>query len=161
VYRNGETVKGIPKFDKPVSSGFKGGIGYWAGGPLGDYDRDGRIDFFGPEWEPGVASALLRNVTSGAENYIDIKLDLSKGPNRNGIGAKVEIYKAGQLGQKSELLGTSIISVSNGYASGYEAIAHFGLPDTKTVDIRITMPCNGKVYAATGIKRNQLFKLKK
>ena len=157
VYRNGGIVNGIPRFENPVSSGYKGGIGYWAGGPLGDYDRDGRLDFFGPEWEPGVASPLLRNITRDADNYINIRLELDHSLNRNGIGAKVEIFKAGRLGKKSDLLGTCIISVSNGYASGYEAIAHFGLPKNKTVDIRVTMPCDGAVYTATSVARNQLF----
>jgi enediyne biosynthesis protein E4 len=161
VYRNAGIVNGIPRFENPVNSGYKGGIGYWAGGPFCDYDRDGRLDFFGPEWEPGVASPLLRNVTAGAENYLDIELELEKSLNRNGIGARVEIFKAGRLGKKDGLLGTSIISVSNGYASGYEAIAHFGVPNNKTVDIRVTMPCNGSVYKKTSVTRNQLFILKK
>jgi len=161
VYRNKGITDGIPKFDNPVNSGYKGAIGYWAGGPLGDYDRDGRLDFFGPEWEPRVASPLLRNITQDADNYIDIELELDNSLNRNGIGAKVEIFKTGQLGKKKGLLGTCIISVSNGYASGYEAIAHFGLPKNKTVDMRVTMPCNGPVYTAGGVKRNQLYTIKK
>ena len=160
VYRNRGVTQGIPRFEAPVSSGYKGGIGYWAGGPVADYDRDGRLDFFGPEWEPGVASPLLRNVTPGAENYLDVKLELKNSPNRNGLGARVEIYQAGKLGNKKGLLGTSIISVSNGYSSGYEAIAHFGLPGDKNVDVRVTMPCNGKVYTATSVARNQLFIVK-
>ena len=82
-------------------------------------------------------------------------------PNRNGIGAKVEIFKAGSLGKPEDRLGTHIISVANGYSSGYEAIAHFGVPIDETVDIRVTMPCNGPVFAARKVKRNQLFKLKK
>ena len=161
VYRNSGIVNGIPKFDKPVSSGYKGGIKYWAGGPLADYDRDGKLDFLGPEWEPGFASPLLRNVTIGAENYIDVKLELTKGMNRKGIGAKVEIFRVGQLGKHESLLETSIISVSNGYASGYEAIAHFGVPKDEKVDVRVTMPCNGKVYTATSVARNQRYIIRK
>jgi hypothetical protein len=81
-------------------------------------------------------------------------------PNRNGIGAKVEIFKAGSLGKPEVCLGTHIISVSNGYSSGYEAIVHFGLPENEKADIRGTLPCNGKVYTDRKIERNQLFKLK-
>jgi enediyne biosynthesis protein E4 len=161
VYRNAGVVNGIPHFENPVNTGIKGGIGYWAGGSLCDYDRDGRLDLMGPEWEPAYPSVLLRNVTPGAENYIAIKPELKNSANRNGIGAMVEIYKAGMLGKKKGLLGTSIISVSNGYSCGYEAIAHFGVPNDKKVDIRVTMPCNGKVYTATSVARNQLFILKK
>lgn len=157
VFRNTGVINGIPVFDKPVNSGIKGGLGYWAGGPLGDFDRDGRLDFLGPEWEQAYASPLLRNVTPGADNYIDIKLELKDSFNRNGIGAKVEIFKAGSLGRKKGLLGTYLISVSNGYSSAYEAVAHFGLPKNKTVDIRVTMPCNGTVYTAKSVARNQMY----
>ncbi len=160
-FRNMGVKDGIPRFDIPTNSGVIGGIGYWAGGPFCDYDRDGRLDFFGPEWEPAVPSRLLRNVSLNADNYIDIRLELEKSLNRNGIGAKVEIFKAGNLGKKESRLGTYIISISNGYASGYEAVAHFGLPNDKAVDIRVTMPCSGKVYTATSIARNQIFVLKK
>jgi hypothetical protein len=160
VYRNAGLMNGIPRFENPINPGCKGVLGYWAGGPLGDYDRDGKLDFFGPEWEPDVASPLLHNVTPGADNYIDIKLELTIGLNRNGIGAKVEIFKAGSLGKAQDCLGTNIISVANGYASGSEAIAHFGLPEDEKADIRVTMPCNGQVYTARNVRRNQLFKLK-
>ena len=162
IYKNIGIENGIPKYDKPIDAGLtEKKMNYWAGGSFADYDRDGRIDFFGPEWYPVDQARLLRNVTPNAENYIDIKLDLSKVPNRNGIGAKVEIFKAGSLGKIEDRLGTHIISVSNGYSSGYEAIAHFGVPNDEKVDIRVTMPCNGIVYQVKGVKRNQLFKLKK
>ncbi len=161
VYRNNGLKNGIPQFEKPIDTGLKGGIGYWAGGALADYDHDGRLDFMGPEWEATIPSVLLRNVTPNAENYIDIKPELENSPNRNAIGAKVELFKAGQLGNKSGLLGTSIISISNGYSCGNEAIAHFGLPNDEIVDFRLTMPSNGKVYNVSGVKRNQIFVLKK
>jgi len=161
IYRNKGVVNGIPLFDAPLNAGFGGSLGYWAGGSFADFDRDGRIDFFGPEWWPVDHSVLLRNVTPGAENYIDIKPEFKKGPNRNGIGAKVEIFKAGSLEKPEGRLGTHIISVANGYSSGYEAIAHFGVPDNEKIDIRVTMPCSGQTYTATNVKRNQLFKLKK
>ena len=160
VYRNLGIDNGIPTFDKPYDSGIKGGLGYWAGGSFADINRDGRIDFFGPEWVSSVASPLLLNVTKGADHYIDIKLELESAANRNGIGARVEIFRAGSLGKDEHRLGCSVISVANGYSSGYEAIAHFGLPDDEKVDIKIFMPCNGPVYTATGISRNQIFVFK-
>jgi hypothetical protein len=162
IYKNKGVENGIPRFDNPLDAGTENKLmNYWAGGSFADYDRDGRIDFFGPEWFPEDKARLLRNITPNAENYIDIKLDLEKAQNRNGIGAKVEIFKAGSLGKPEDCLGTHIISVANGYSSGYEAIAHFGLPKNETLDIRLTMPCKGKVYTATKVKRNQLFTLKK
>ncbi len=160
IYRNKGVVDSIPRFEKPVGSGFTGGIGYWAAGPLGDYDRDGRLDFIGPDWNPGFVSPLLRNVTKGANNYLAIKMELENRPNRNGIDARVEIFKKGMLGEKEGLLGTRLITVSNGYSSGYEAIAYFGVPKNKVVDVRVTMPAGGPVFTATSVKRNQMFVFK-
>ena len=160
IYRNKGVENGITKFDQPFDAGSESKLmNYWAGGSFADFDRDGRLDFFGPEWFPEDKARLLRNVTSEAGNYIDIKLELRKAPNRNGIGAKVEVFRSGSLGEPEGRLGTHIISVANGYSSGYEAIAHFGLPYDEKVDIRITMPCNGQVYSAINVKRNQLFKI--
>lgn len=157
VYRNKGVSGGIPHFDKPLGSDYQGGIGYWSTGPLADYDRDGKLDFFGAEWEPSVASPLLRNVTPGAKNYLAVKMELENFPNRNGIGARVDIYRAGKLGEEKALITSGIITVSNGYSCGYEAIAYFGLPDDKKVDIKVSMPCDGPVYTAASVKRNQMY----
>ncbi len=129
IYRNRGVVNGVPIFDKPLGTGVVGSIGYRAAGPLGDYDRDGRLDFIGPDWEPAYPSPLLRNVTKSARHYLAVKPELKDSPNRNGIGAKVELFKAGMLGKKEGFLGVRIISVSNGYSSRSEAIAYFGVPD--------------------------------
>ena len=160
VYRNVGVKKGIPHFGQPVDSGFEGEKGYWPAGPLGDYDRDGRVDFFGPEWLPSDPSPLLRNVTSGAKKYLAVKLELGEHSNRNGIDARVELYAPGKLGINEELIGTQLITISNGYSSGSEAIAYFGLPNHKKVDIRVTMPCEGTVFTATSVKRNQMYVFK-
>jgi len=157
IYRNRGVEGGIPRFEEPISSGIAGGIGYWAAGPLADFDRDGRLDFIGPDWEPGVASPLLRNVSKHA-GYLDVKLELDDSSNRNGIDARVDIYKAGMLGKEEGRIATRIITISNGYSSGYEAIAHFGLPkDYKYLDLRVSMPFNGAVYSASSVERNQLY----
>lgn len=157
IYRNMGLKGDIPQFDKPVGSGIVGGIGYWAAGPLSDYDRDGRLDFIGPEWEPAFVSPLLRNVSKKAGNYLAVKLELKDSPNRNGIGARVELYEEGMSGKQEGYIASREIILSSGYSSGYEAIAHFGLPWNKKVDIQVLMPCDGPVYTVSGVKRNQLF----
>jgi hypothetical protein len=161
IYRNAGVLDGIPNFDKAVDSKIKEGNGYWACGPLADYDRDGRLDFFGPEWLTAAPSVLLKNETPGAKHYLAVKLELEEGPNRNGVDARVDVYTRGKLGIEEERIASRIITVSNGYASGYEAIAYFGLPEHKTVDIRVSMPCEGQVYNATSVLRNQLYILRK
>lgn len=160
VYRNKGIREGIPQFDKPTGSGIEDGNGYWACGPLGDFNRDGRLDFFGPEWLSSAPSPLLKNITPHADNYLAVKLELQEGPNRNGVDARVDIYSAGNLGIEEERIASRIITVSNGYASGYEAIAYFGLPGHEKVDIRVRMPCGGRVYEAVAVNRNQLYILR-
>lgn len=157
IYGNKGVVNGIPMFEEPIGSGYECGIGYWPGGPFVDYDRDGRLDFFGPEWEPSVASPLLRNVTKGAADYISIQIQLNKGNNRNGIGAKIEVFEEGGLGNLKKRLSTHMISLANGYSCAYEAIAHLGLPNNKKVDIRVSMPCDGEIYDHKSVDRNQLY----
>ena len=161
VYRNKGVPGGIPRFENPAESGINEGNGYWACGPLGDFDRDGRLDFFGPEWLTAAPSVLLKNETPGAKHYLAVKLELEDGPNRNGVDARVDLYTRGKLGIEEERIASRIITVSNGYASGYEAIAYFGLPDHKAVDIRVSMPCGGRVYRAEGVQRNQLYIVRK
>jgi hypothetical protein len=161
VYRNKGLQGDIPIFDKPVGSGIVGGIGYWAAGPLCDYDRDGRLDFIGPDWEPAFVSPLLRNVTEGADNYLAVKLELEDSQNRNGIGARVEIYAKGKSGKPKGFIAAREITVSNGYSSGYEAIAYFGLPENEKVDVRVIMPCEGKVLVKRAVKRNHMLILTK
>ena len=161
VYRNTGILGGIPRFDKPTDSGITEGNGYWACGPLGDFDRDGRLDFFGPEWLTSAPSVLLKNETPGADQYLAVKLELEEGPNRNGVDARVDLYTRDKLGIEEERIASRIITVSNGYASGYEAIAYFGLPEHKSVDIRVSMPCGGQVYNATAVQTKQLYILRK
>ena len=159
-YHNKGSLEGIPRFAKPVDSGVKEGNGYWACGPLGDFDRDGRLDFFGPEWLTSAPSVLLRNASPVADKYLGVKLELKEGPNRNGVDARVDIYPPGKLGEDEERIATRIITVSNGYASGYEAIAYFGLPEHDKVDVLVSMPCGGPKYEATSVPRNQVFVLR-
>jgi hypothetical protein len=162
VYTNtGNAPNGLPQFSGPTgSNGPSGGLDYWPSGGMVDYDRDGRLDYLGPQWYATVTSPLLRNVTEEAEDYIAIRMDIPGEKNRNGIGATVRIYeagKAGKAGKASALLGIKSISVSNGYSGGCPAEAHFGTPGHKKVDITITMPCDGNVYSVSKISTKQLF----
>jgi hypothetical protein len=159
VYTNrGNGPGGLPKFSGPTGSNApSGGLAYWPAGAMPDFDRDGRLDYLGPQWYADERSPLLRNVTQGADDYISIRMDIASEDNRNGIGAMVRIYKPGNLGNEKALLGIKCISVSNGYSGGSPAEAHFGTPGYETVDVSITMPCNGNFYAIKEVKTRQLF----
>lgn len=159
IYTNiGTDTDGVPHFTGPLGSHAPGiGLPYWPGGPVADYDRDGRLDFFGPQWYAYVHSPLLRNVTAGAEDYITIAVALPAEKNRNAIGAMVSIYKPGQLGQADALLGIKCISVANGYSSGSPAEAHFGTPGYDKVDILVKMPCGGNIYRVPSVPTRQFY----
>ena len=159
IYRNeGIGSDGLPHFSGPIGSPAPtNGLPYWPAGPTADYDRDGRIDFFGAQWEACETSVLLRNVTEGANDYITIGINLPSERNRNGIGATVRIYKPGKAGRKDALLGVKVISVANGFCSGTPAEAHFGTPGYDKVDIVATMPCGGNIYTATAVPTKQFF----
>ena len=70
----------------------------------------------------------------------DVADEGTKGTNRQGVGAVVRIYTAGKLGDAASLLGQKEIAVGYGYASGQEAIAHFGLGELKSCDVEVILP---------------------
>src|SRR5205085_263485 len=112
---------------------------YTAPGPSGDYDNDGRIDLFLPNWWPDARSMLLRNETKGG-NWLRVMVEGSKGVNRMGVGARVKLYEEGKLGQAAALLGCRDIDAGYGYASGQPAHAHFGLGSAQKVDVEVILP---------------------
>jgi hypothetical protein len=93
---------------------------------IGAYDNDGRLDFFLPSWWPEARFLLLHNETPGG-HWLQVQVEGTTGVNRQGIGARVNVYAAGKLGEAGALLGCREISVGFGYASGQAALAHFGL----------------------------------
>lgn len=125
---------------------------YYSAGPSGDYDRDGRIDLFLVNWFRGNHSRLLRNM-SPSQHWLQVQVH-GKTINRMGIGSQIRIYPAGQLGESDALLGFQEVSTGYGYASGQEAICHFGLGQIHQVDLEITLP-NGKTLQQLGVPANQ------
>ncbi len=132
---------------------------YSAPGPAGDYDNDGRLDFFLPTWWPEARSLLLHNETPGG-NWLAVQVETAKGINRNGIGARVKVYPDGKAGNAASLLGCHEISAASGYASGHAAIAHFGLGSESLVDVEVILPHGKETVARKGIKVNQRLTVK-
>jgi hypothetical protein len=112
---------------------------YTAPGPTGDFDNDGRLDMFLPNWWIEAPSLLLKNETPGG-NWLDVQVVGPAGVNRMGIGTRLLIYPAGKLGDAASLIGCREIAAGYGYASGQPAIAHFGLGDLAAVDIEAVLP---------------------
>ncbi len=129
-------------------------LGYWPGAPTLDFDRDGRLDILGIEWFPSLDSPLYRNVSQSG-NYLDVAVLQASGTNAMGIGAHVEIFESGRLGEDDALIGFGEIATGYGYSSGQEALVHFGLADRDKVDIRISLPHGGEVIERQSVAANQ------
>jgi hypothetical protein len=141
-----------PPFSVPAERGSN--LGYWPAAPTLDYDRDGRLDLFGAEWVPGRDSLLYRNV-SRAGNFLQVAVRPGDGSNAMGVGARIEVYEPGHLGQPGALVGRGEIALGYGYSSGQEAVAHFGLAEREQVDLRVVLPHGGAVIERAGVAANQ------
>jgi len=121
------------------------GLGSTDGLSWGDVDNDGDLD---------VAAA---NEHSPNDNYLFLNdTDSSDGltvelagrfhaqgagySNRDGIGARVEVYEAGFAGLPEYRLGVREICAQSGFAPQNQMGGHFGLPGRTTVDLRIVWP---------------------
>jgi hypothetical protein len=130
-------------------------IMYTASGPTGDYDNDGRLDIFLPSWWPEAPSLLLHNETS-AGNWLNVRVDGAKNVNRMGVGCRVKIYRRGEIGDASAMIGCGEISVGYGYASGQPAIVHFGLGKETIVDVEVILPHGKGKLLRKEVKANQM-----
>ena len=148
VLRNLGVTDGLPRFS-PVPLDRL--VGYYAPGPVNDFDGDGRLDVFLPSWFPpkDMPTALFRNVTPGG-HYLRVRVR-GDGKTRNamGIGAVVRTYRAGQAGQAAALLGRADLAIGVGYASGQEPVAHFGLGEQTTCDVVVTWGSETRTLPAT------------
>ena len=130
------------------------GLGYWPAAPTFDFDRDGRLDILGVEWEASLDSPLYRNVSTGG-HYLEVAVRSAQSSNSLGIGSRVEIFEPGYLGDRDALVGRGEIATGYGYSSGQEAVVHFGLADRDRVDLRVTLPHGGPVIEQVATEADQ------
>jgi len=135
VFRNLGVQDGFPRFSMPPVERWQ--ALYAAAGPLADFDRDGRIDVSMISWQkPGFL--LFRNVTEGG-HWLDVRV---RGDGKRygtmGIGSIVRVYRQGHAGEREHLLGRYDMAIGYGYASGQEAIAHFGLGAETNCDLVVS-----------------------
>jgi hypothetical protein len=134
VVRNLTPPRGPLRFSRPP---FEKMVGYYAAAPTTDFDRDGRIDVFLASWFEHLPNHLFRNVTD-AGNWLTVSVDgRGRKLNSMGIGAVVRAYAARHLGDPEHLLARHDIAIGTGYASGDEAMAHFGLGKTEQCDVEV------------------------
>lgn len=175
------TTNGMPRFEVPAlavndfptaedratkSSGalFKkllaeGKIIYSAPAPTADFDRDGRLDIVIPNWFPESPSLLLKNETPGGE-WLDVTVEGRDRINRRGIGCRVSVYETGKAGDAASLIAMREIGVGFGYASGQEAVAHFGLGKRTSCDVEIELPFGLGRRVHKGVKAGQRLAVK-
>jgi hypothetical protein len=112
---------------------------------FGDFDNDGDVDVLIVNLnEP---PSLLRNDVTGGGNWIKVKLEGVKS-NRSAIGARVLV----RAGTRTEA--QAVVSQSSFYSANDPRL-HFGLGDTKTVDLEIFWP-NGARETLKQIAVNRL-----
>jgi hypothetical protein len=137
---------GVPRFDAPDRTGAPQ---YWIAGATLDADHDGDLDVFLVEFDTERSSPLLRNDGTGS-HWLGIQIGRS---GARGIGASVEVYRAGRLRDTSQLLGARNITASTGFGSGSLPIAFFGLGDQSRVDVVVTAAGAGRDAAAVTLRR--------
>jgi hypothetical protein len=94
------------------------------GACFADYNNDGKMDAFVVNL--GARGTLLHNVSTNTGHWIAIKLKGTKS-NRDGIGARVEVFAAGKRHTAERVAGT-------GYLSQDDERLHFGLGAATAID---------------------------
>ncbi len=132
---------------------------HYPAGAIADYDRDGRMDIFLASWFPAKPTMLLLNRTATKHHWLQVAVE-GKSINRMGIGAKVFVYRAGKLGDRSALLGYDEIGITQGFCTGSEAICHFGLGAAASCDVEVVLPFGKGRIAKKGVEASQRITVK-
>ena len=111
---------------------------YFPCGPVADIDGDGRLDVCLASWFPEIPTRLMMN-RCPMRRWLRVRVR-GRTVNRMGIGAKVRVYRAGRMGEAAALVGYQEIGISEGFCTGGEAVAHFGLGEVDRVDVEVTLP---------------------
>ena len=100
------------------------------GAALVDLDRDGRLDLV--VVNRGTPVEIFHNRSETVGNWLQVRLEQS-GPNRNGIGAWIEM-------RDGERTWSREVTVGGGHASGANGWIHFGLGASQAVSIAVNWP---------------------
>ena len=150
ILRNLGNRNGVPQFSKPP---YERVVEYFASAPVADFDGDGRLDLFMTGWLPEVPSRLWRNTSKGG-HWLTVKVvGEGSGFNVMGVGATVRLYRSGSAGDKNGFIGRRDISIGNGYSSGEEALAHFGLGSEEVCDVVVNW--QGRKVARKQVRADQ------
>jgi enediyne biosynthesis protein E4 len=132
IFRNLGVTNSVPHFQPPEGTGDKK---YWIAGATLDVDHDGDLDVFLVDFDTASSSLVLRNDGRGGR-WFALQVGAAGSA---GIGTSVEVYRAGALGERSQLVGDGTITASTGFGSGSLPVAFFGIGSESVVDVRVTM----------------------
>ncbi len=100
------------------------------GAALVDLNLDGRLDIVVVNRRAPLL--LWENVTEGAGSWIALR-PLQDGPNRNAVGAWIELRAGGRVRARE-------VTVGGGHAGGQAGFAHFGLGEAESAEVRVIWP---------------------
>lgn len=142
----GDAAKEPPSWFRSGSGRYEHGSGWealpqamWRGAAAADLDSDGCLDVVLTALEG--SPQVLKNPCSGAANWIEV--DVREPGARVRVGAQWRI-----------------VSTAAGYSSSIAGPQHFGLADSKSVDIEVIWP-GGARKAMTGVAANRVVRIGK
>jgi hypothetical protein len=109
------------------------------GAALADFDNDGDLDIYVTN-KDGY-NRLFRNDLNNSD-WIEAEIVSDPRGHGGSIGAKLDLYRSGHLGEKNELKGHREIAGEYGYLGQDAPMAHFGAPSAggARYDLRVTFP---------------------
>ncbi|MBI4746268.1 MAG: VCBS repeat-containing protein [Deltaproteobacteria bacterium] len=133
--------------DNAVNAGVAdAGISYGVAAVDGDFDGD--MDIYVVN---SGANSFFRTEQNN-NGWLKVKL-LGTSGNKDAVGARVEVYEAGFIGNSAKLLGARLVTAGSGYASSEDKALHLGLTMT-TCDVRVIFP-DGTTVDRTSVAEAQ------
>jgi hypothetical protein len=133
--------------DATESSGINDGLAKAGPAVVGDYDADGDLDIYIGRTD-NLQNSFFRNATNNGK-FIKVT-PVGVMSNRTGIGAKLYLYPAGQLGNDEVLFAFREYNISNGFSGSGPNYVHFGTGAVDLFDLRVMFP-SGAVVDQYGI----------